>query len=346
MHRNSIGLISPGIARAGIQLDMSSVFATIGPPAPAADIQDQKEVGLARRDGSQASSNGTRACAVLFLDIVAYSKRSISEQQSIKCALSDHLRLALYATPKEDLIVVDTGDGVAITFLNDIENAFLVAVKLCEHLSGNEPRRPIFEIRAGINLGPVKVITDINQHTNVIGDGINVAQRIMSFALPGQLLVSRSYYDMMKLLNSRYAHSFVALGRKHDKHAREHFVYEACPSGAKRSQHTRIYAHLRASAYNKMLGKWARMAVLTSVVVALSLIVVSRGDNTAQAHEPASSQRNIVDHGAAPDSATSVGTQNLPQGKAASRTELASPRKLSVAAPKQRAKMRQPFGRT
>jgi class 3 adenylate cyclase len=50
----------------------------------------------------------------------------------------------------------------------------------------------------------VKVITDINQHTNVIGDGINVAQRIMSFGVPGQLLVSRSCYDMMRLLNSRY----------------------------------------------------------------------------------------------------------------------------------------------
>jgi hypothetical protein len=47
---------------------------------------------------------------------------------------------------KRDLIVVDTGDGVAIPCLNDIENAFLVAVKLCEYLSGNEPCRPIFEI--------------------------------------------------------------------------------------------------------------------------------------------------------------------------------------------------------
>ena len=58
-------------------------------------------------------------------------------------------------------------------------------------------------VRMGINLGPVKLVKDINGHPNIIGDGINVAQRIMSFARPGQIVVSRSYYDVVSNLAER-----------------------------------------------------------------------------------------------------------------------------------------------
>ena len=40
-------------------------------------------------------------------------------------------------------------------------------------------------VRLGINLGPVRLVKDINGQMNIIGDGINVAQRVMSFAEPG-----------------------------------------------------------------------------------------------------------------------------------------------------------------
>ncbi len=61
---------------------------------------------------------------------------------------------------------------------------------------------PDDNVRMGINLGPVKLVKDINGHPNIIGDGINVAQRIMSFARPGQIVVSRSYYDVVSNLGS------------------------------------------------------------------------------------------------------------------------------------------------
>jgi class 3 adenylate cyclase len=60
----------------------------------------------------------------------------------------------------------------------------------------------------GINLGPVKLLVDINKQLNLIGDGINVAQRVMSFAEPGKLLVSRSYYEVISCLSQEYAKLF------------------------------------------------------------------------------------------------------------------------------------------
>src|SRR5207253_8006309 len=79
--------------------------------------------------------------------------------------------------------------------------------------------------RMGINLGAVKLVKGINGHPNIIGDGINVAQRIMSFARPGQIVVSRSYYDVVSNLASEYAKLFHYEGSRTDKHVREHEIY-------------------------------------------------------------------------------------------------------------------------
>jgi len=88
-----------------------------------------------------------------------------------------------------------------------------------------------------VNLGPVRLVKDINGQPNIIGDGINVAQRVMSFAEPGQILVSRSYYDVMARLSEDYGKLFHYEGAKTDKHVREHEVYaiSSAPSNLRRT---------------------------------------------------------------------------------------------------------------
>jgi len=95
------------------------------------------------------------------------------------------------------------------------------------------------QVRVGINLGPVRLVKDINGQPNIIGDGINVAQRVMSFAEPGQILVSRSYYDIMARLSDDYASLFHYQGAKTDKHVREHEVWAigSAPSTLRRTVH-------------------------------------------------------------------------------------------------------------
>jgi hypothetical protein len=77
----------------------------------------------------------------------------------------------------------------------------------------------------GVNLGPVRLVRDINGQPNIVGDGINVAQRVMGFAEPGQILVSRSYYDAASRLEQEYGGMFNYIGSRTDKHVREHEVY-------------------------------------------------------------------------------------------------------------------------
>ncbi|HET9651965.1 MAG TPA: adenylate/guanylate cyclase domain-containing protein, partial [Usitatibacter sp.] len=130
-----------------------------------------------------------------------------------------------------DRIILDTGDGAAISFLGDPEDALFVTLQLRESMIGENMSATQVEasgedaVRMGINLGPVKLVKDINGHPNIIGDGINVAQRIMSFARPGQIVVSRSYYDVVSNLASEYAKLFTYEGSRTDKHVREHEIY-------------------------------------------------------------------------------------------------------------------------
>ncbi len=91
--------------------------------------------------------------------------------------------------------------------------------------SAPESDAPV-EVRIGVNLGPVRLVRDSNGQPNIIGDGINVAERVMSFAGTGQVLVSRSYYELLTRACEDYARLFTYQGSRTDKHVREHEIYE------------------------------------------------------------------------------------------------------------------------
>jgi class 3 adenylate cyclase len=165
----------------------------------------------------------TLVCSIVFLDIVEYSTKPVAEQLLLKQAFNKLLSTSLENVPARDRVVLDTGDGAGITFLGDPEDALFVAMSL--RAAARAEATGAIAIRIGINLGPVRLVKDINGQMNIIGDGINVAQRIMSFAQSGQLLVSRSFYEVVSCLSLDYASLFSYVGARTDKHVREHEVY-------------------------------------------------------------------------------------------------------------------------
>ena len=170
----------------------------------------------------------TWLCSVVFLDIVGYSKQSVEKQMEWKERFNGYLAEGIQELAEADRVILDTGDGAAICFLGDPEAAMFCAMKLRSFMVTDEGARPEgsgMRCRIGVNLGSVKLIRDINNNLNAVGDGINVAQRIMSFARPGQIVVSRSYYDVVSNLASEYAKLFHYEGSRTDKHVREHEIY-------------------------------------------------------------------------------------------------------------------------
>jgi len=164
------------------------------------------------------SSGRTLVCSVLFLDIVEYSKKPVSDQLQLKQEFNRVLTKALEQVPARDRIILDTGDGAAVTFMGDPEDALFASMAVRDSAGA-------VAVRLGVNLGPVRLVKDLNGQMNIIGDGINVAQRVMSFARPGQLLVSRSFYEVVSCLSRDYANLFHHEGARTDKHVREHDVY-------------------------------------------------------------------------------------------------------------------------
>lgn len=177
-------------------------------------------------------ANRTFICSVVFVDLVGYSKKSVAEQISLKERFQALLADSIKDIAVNERIILDTGDGAAMSFLGDPEDALFVAMNLRDAMKasgdsagavGRDEEEGVICI--GINLGPVKLVRDINGHPNIIGDGINVAQRIMSFAKPGQVVVSRSYYDVVSVISEAYAKLFRYEGSRTDKHVREHEIY-------------------------------------------------------------------------------------------------------------------------
>jgi hypothetical protein len=183
-------------------------------------------------------TNRTFICSVLFLDIVDYSLRSVAEQIALKERFNAVLSEAIAGVATDDRIILDTGDGAAVSFLGDPEDTLFAGMSLRDAVANQDVSSPPrLQIRVGVNLGPVRLVKDINGQPNIIGDGINVAQRVMSFAEPGQILVSRSYYDVMARLSEDYGKLFHYEGAKTDKHVREHEVYaiSSSPSNLRRT---------------------------------------------------------------------------------------------------------------
>ncbi|TFV99572.1 adenylate/guanylate cyclase domain-containing protein, partial [Oxalobacteraceae bacterium OM1] len=175
--------------------------------------------------------NRTFIGSVLFIDIVGYSRRTVPEQLEMKELFNTLLQDAVQNVAPADRIMVDTGDGAAIAFLGDPEDALFAALSLRDAIDAGRAAA-VGEagfVRMGINLGPLKIVRDINGHTNMIGDGVNDAQRVMSFADAGQVMVSHSYFDIISRFSHDYAQLFVYEGTRQDKHVREHEVYRFGP---------------------------------------------------------------------------------------------------------------------
>ena len=223
--------------------------------------------------------NKTSICSIVFLDIIDYSKKSDAEQIEVKKQFNDLISLSLKGVAQNDRIILDTGDGVAIALLGSPEDAMFVAVTIRDGIlkSNLNCLTPLY-VRFGINLGPVRIVSDINGQPNIIGDGINVSQRIMSFAEANQILVSRSYYEVTSRLTLEFSEMFAYSGIKHDKHVREHEVYSVRshkvygenenqaidPKDDRRLTHRLVIAKK---------SNWKYAALTFSAVIALGLII-------------------------------------------------------------------------
>src|SRR3712207_1963401 len=115
---------------------------------------------------------------VLFLDIVGYSKLLINEQSEQLQKLKEIVRGTeqfRVAQAEGKLLRLPTGDGGALVFRTSAEAPVRCAVEISRGLQSE----PQLRVRMGVHSGPVNEVADLNEHANMAGAGINLAQRVM-----------------------------------------------------------------------------------------------------------------------------------------------------------------------
>lgn len=167
----------------------------------------------------------TSICSVVALDIIDFSKKSVDEQVEIKNQLNSLINQAVIDIPQSDRVIVDKPNGAAIACNGALEDAledvlFISLTIRDEILKNNANSLKPWYVQVGINLGTIRVV-DKKGKQDIVGDGVAEAQRIMSFANPNQILVSRVYYDMASKLTQEISTMF----EQYDMHAHEQEIY-------------------------------------------------------------------------------------------------------------------------
>ena len=171
-------------------------------------------------------ANKTSICSIVSLDIVDFSKKTDAEQIEIKNQLNDLINHAVVDIAQDDRTIMDTSEGAAIacngTLEDALEDALFISLTIRDQIlkNNNQSSTPLY-VRFGINLGPVRMSNGNNNQPNITGEGLDEAQRIMSFAKPNQILVSRAYYEVVSKLSQEISQMF----EYNDMHAHEHEVY-------------------------------------------------------------------------------------------------------------------------
>src|SRR6266550_1207290 len=127
---------------------------------------------------------------VLFIDIVGYSRLSISDQHAAVEELNHVVRASEQfqrAEAASRLLKIPTGDGMALVFYTSPEAPAQCAIEIGRALK----EHPRLQLRMGVHSGPVSGVIDVNGHANLAGAGLNIAQRVMGCGDAGHILVSK-----------------------------------------------------------------------------------------------------------------------------------------------------------
>lgn len=153
---------------------------------------------------------------VLFMDIVGYSKLLINDQSRIQQELNQIVRQTeqfRQADATNKLICLPVGDGMALVFFDNPEAPVRCALEISRALQSH----PQIPLRMGIHSGPVYQVQDVNDRINFAGAGLNLANRVMSCADSGHILLSKRIADDLAQDNRwhRYLHELGEAELKH-----------------------------------------------------------------------------------------------------------------------------------
>ncbi len=206
--------------KCGFRIGESKTDGFPGPAQTTGDLNDRLRAWMPEAFAEKIAAErgregrGRREVTVLFLDLQGFTTFSENHEPEAVFARLDHCRRAFVEVIYEYEGSVDkfTGDGlmalfgVPVAHENDPERACRAGLEMHRRLLDiNEQWRDEgLQMRIGINTGQViagHIGPNLRMEYTVIGDTVNVAQRLETLAEPGTVLISESSYQ-------RVAHLF------------------------------------------------------------------------------------------------------------------------------------------
>lgn len=173
-----------------------------------------------------------------FVDIVGLSDPKMSVKTQIK--KNQILNNAIQEcetykkTPKEMIICLPTGDGMALGFLQGVEHPIQLAIELHKKLAEyNRAKIPseIVQVRIGLHSGNCFVVDDIQGNKNLWGPGLILARRVMDFGDAGNILLSSNMAEELLQLSDKYMKIIHQIGEFTIKHGQTLLLYSAYGDG-------------------------------------------------------------------------------------------------------------------
>jgi class 3 adenylate cyclase len=148
---------------------------------------------------SSESQPPLEIASVLFTDIVGFSLNPMEKQNELLGTLQQIVRATgqfKKAHAAGNLISLPTGDGMALAFFRDPVAPVKCAIEIQTALHSH----PELPLRTGVHSGPVFRHSDIQDNINIVGGGINMAQRVMDCGDAGHILISQSVAEVLEQL--------------------------------------------------------------------------------------------------------------------------------------------------
>jgi len=226
-----------------------------------------------KEDTSSAASVETRRlAAIMFTDIVGFSRQMGSNEARTLRLLDTHNRIIQQAVAEHHGTVIKTvGDAFLVDFpsvLHAVQCAQQIQAQFQAHNTEKAKDEQI-HVRIGIHLGDV-----VQKDGDVFGDGVNIASRLQGLAEPDTIYLSHAVYKETE--KKLPLDTFISLGKPKLKNiAQREPVYALLPEPPKGFRQQLRVQRLK-------LTQWRRMVQ----VVAAVLVLVWAGVVTLRSFRP------------------------------------------------------------
>jgi adenylate cyclase len=194
--------------------------------------------------GSAAPMENRRLAAIMFTDIVGFSRQMGADEARMLRLLDVHNRVIQRAVAAHHGAVIKTvGDAFLVDFpsvVHAVQCAQQIQAQFKAHNAERAPDEQI-HVRIGIHSGDI-----VQRDGDVFGDGVNIASRLQALADPDAICISDVVYrDVVQKLALG---TVVSLGRPRLKNIAQRFqVYALLPEPPKGIRQTVQLQHLKLS---------------------------------------------------------------------------------------------------